>query len=84
MVMAYLPRQRIVFQGDLFFMPYKDAPVGPPQLSTISFAQKLKEIGIAAIDRIANVRGRTATGEFMRALEERSNCSLRAKEDETM
>ena len=70
MVIAYLPRQRIVFQGDLFFLPNNDAPLGPPQPSTISFAQKLKEKGLA-VDRIASVHGRTATmAEFSRALEE--------------
>ena len=47
MVIAYLPKQRIVFQGDLFFMPNNDAPVGPPQPSTISFAQKIKDKGLA-------------------------------------
>jgi len=70
MVIAYLPRQRIVFQGDLFFMPNNDAPVGPPQPSTISFAQKIKDKGLA-IDHIASVHGRTATmAEFTRALDE--------------
>ena len=70
MVIAYLPKQRIVFQGDLFFMPNNDAPVGPPQPSTISFAQKIKDKGLA-IDRIASVHGRTATmAEFTRALDE--------------
>ena len=60
MVIAYLPKQRIVFQGDLFFIPNNDAPVGPPQHSTISFAQKIKDKGLA-IDHIASVHGRTAT-----------------------
>lgn len=70
MVIAYLPKQRIVFQGDLFFMPNNDGPVGPPQASTISFAQKVKEKGLA-IDRIASVHGRTATmADFTRALDE--------------
>jgi hypothetical protein len=69
MLIAWLPKQRIVFQGDLFFLPNNDAPVGPPQTSTISFAQKLKEMGIAA-EKIASVHGRTATiDDFRRALE---------------
>ncbi len=69
MLIAYLPKQRIVFQGDLFFLPNNDAPVGPPQASTLSFAQKLKETGLA-VERIASVHGRTATmAEFLRALE---------------
>jgi glyoxylase-like metal-dependent hydrolase (beta-lactamase superfamily II) len=69
MLIAWLPRERIVFQGDLFFLPNNDAPVGPPQPSTISFAQKLKEKGLA-VERIASVHGRTATiDDFARALD---------------
>jgi len=69
MLIAWLPKQRIVFQGDLFFLPNNDAPIGPPQTSTISFAQKLKEKGIAA-EKIASVHGRTATiDDFRRALD---------------
>lgn len=70
MLIAYLPKQRILFQGDLFFLPNNDAPVGPPQPTTISFARKLKELGLA-VDRIASVHGRTATmADFERAFEE--------------
>ena len=69
MLIAYLPKQRILFQGDLFLLPNNDAPVGPPQPTTISFAQKLKEKGLA-VDRIASVHGRTATmADFLRALD---------------
>jgi hypothetical protein len=69
MLIAWLPKQRIIFQGDLFFMPANDAPVGPPQTSTISFAHKMKEKGLAA-ERIASVHGRTATIEdFERAID---------------
>ena len=69
MLIAYLPKQRVLFQGDLFFLPNNDAPVGPPQPTTISFAQKLKEKGLA-VDRIASVHGRTATmADFLKALD---------------
>ncbi len=69
MLIAYLPKQRVLFQGDLFFLPNNDAPVGPPQPTTISFAQKLKEKALA-VDRIASVHGRTATmAEFLKALD---------------
>ncbi|MBC8118815.1 MAG: MBL fold metallo-hydrolase [Burkholderiaceae bacterium] len=68
LLIAYLPKQRVVFQGDLFFIPNNDAPVGPPQPSTLSFAQKLKEKGLV-VERIASVHGRTATmAEFNAAL----------------
>lgn len=70
MVIAYLPQQRVLFQGDLFFMPNNDAPFGPPQQTLISFAQKLKEKGLA-VDRIAGVHGKTGTmADFRRATEE--------------
>ena len=60
MVVAYLPKERIVFQGDLFFMPINDAGFGPPQAGTISFAKVLKAKGLA-VDRIAGVHGKTGT-----------------------
>ena len=70
MVIAYLPKQRIVFQGDLFFLPNNDAPVGPPQASTISFAKKVKEKNLI-VERIASVHGRTATiADFEKALDQ--------------
>jgi hypothetical protein len=65
MVIAYLPKQRIVFQGDLFALPNNDAPLGPAQASTISFAQQLKAKGLE-VERIASVHGRTATIEQLR------------------
>jgi glyoxylase-like metal-dependent hydrolase (beta-lactamase superfamily II) len=69
MLVAWLPKQRIVFQGDLFFVPNNDAPAGPPQASTLSFAEKMRALGIAP-QRIASVHGRTATfEEFSRVLQ---------------
>ena len=69
MLVAWLPKQRVLFQGDLFFVPNNDAPVGPPQTSTLDFAKKLQEKGLAP-QRIASVHGRTATiEEFRSALE---------------
>ena len=62
MVIAWLPAERVVFQGDLFFVPNNDAPFGPPQSSTVSFARKLKELGLSPA-RIAAVHGDTATSE---------------------
>jgi glyoxylase-like metal-dependent hydrolase (beta-lactamase superfamily II) len=69
MVVAWLPKQKIVFQGDLFGLPNNDAPFGPPQAGTLSFAQQLKEKGLDP-ERIASVHGKTATIEqFRQALE---------------
>jgi len=60
MVIAWLPAEKVVFQGDLFFVPNNDAPFGPAQPSTASFAKKLRELGLPA-ERIASVHGDTAT-----------------------
>jgi glyoxylase-like metal-dependent hydrolase (beta-lactamase superfamily II) len=70
MVIAWLPAEKVVFQGDLFFVPNNDAPFGPPQPSTASFAKKLKELGLPAT-RIASVHGATATIEQFRSATER-------------
>ena len=65
MVIAWLPKEKVVFQGDLFFVPNNDAPFGPPQTSTASFASKLKELKLP-VERIASVHGDTATIEQFR------------------
>ena len=62
MVIAWLPAERIVFQGDLFFVPANDAPFGPPQASTVAFAKALKKLKLP-VARIASVHGATATIE---------------------
>jgi glyoxylase-like metal-dependent hydrolase (beta-lactamase superfamily II) len=62
LVIAYLPKQRIVFQGDLFFLQANGAPPGPPQASTLSFVRKVDALKLK-FDRIASVHGRTATRE---------------------
>jgi len=69
MVVAYLPKERVLFQGDLFFVPANDASTGPPQATTVSFAQKLKDLKLG-VDRIASVHGRTTTiDELNRAMQ---------------
>ncbi|HUG03279.1 MAG TPA: hypothetical protein VML92_02495 [Steroidobacteraceae bacterium] len=70
MVIAWLPAEKVVFQGDLFFVPNNDAPFGPPQPSMASFAGKLKELRLP-VARIARVHGRTATIEEFRGATER-------------
>ena len=65
MVIAWLPAEKVVFQGDLFFVPNNDAPFGPPQPSTVSFVKKLRELGLP-VERIAAVHGETATIEQFR------------------
>jgi glyoxylase-like metal-dependent hydrolase (beta-lactamase superfamily II) len=65
MVIAWLPAEKVVFQGDLFFVPNNEAPFGPPQPSTVSFVKKLRELGLP-VERIAAVHGETATIEQFR------------------
>lgn len=60
MVVAWLPKEKIVYQGDLFFVPANDAPFGPPQASTAAFAQKLRALGLP-YEKVASVHGATAT-----------------------
>lgn len=62
MVVAWLPAERILFQGDLFFAPANDASFEPPQPSTVAFARKLCQLALP-VARIANVHGATATIE---------------------
>ncbi len=65
MVIAWLPAEKVVFQGDLFFVPNNGAPFGPPQPSTESFVKKLRELGLPA-EKIASVHGDTATAAQFR------------------
>jgi glyoxylase-like metal-dependent hydrolase (beta-lactamase superfamily II) len=70
MVIAWLPAEKVVFQGDLFFVPNNDAPFGPPQPSTAGFAEALKKLALP-VSRIASVHGKTATIEQFRSATER-------------
>lgn len=70
MVIAYLPKERVVFQADLFIIPLNEAPPGPPQANAVSFAGKMKELRLG-VDRIVGVHGRTATiEEFDRVMKQ--------------
>jgi glyoxylase-like metal-dependent hydrolase (beta-lactamase superfamily II) len=66
MVIVWLPAEKVVFQGDLFFVPNNDAPFGPPQPSTASFVKKLRALGLP-VERIAAVHGDTATIDQFRS-----------------
>jgi hypothetical protein len=60
MVVAYLPSDGILYQGDLFFMPFNDAPVPPAQESTTDFYGKLKQTGWI-VNKLVGVHGRVTT-----------------------
>jgi glyoxylase-like metal-dependent hydrolase (beta-lactamase superfamily II) len=62
MLIAYLPKERLLFQGDLFFAAFEDNPIGPAQPVTIDMAGKIKELGLQ-VDKIAAVHGRTTTSQ---------------------
>ena len=59
MMVAYLPSQRVLFQGDLFFASYENAPFGAPQQVTQDFYSKLKGLNLA-VDKLAGVHGRVS------------------------
>lgn len=65
MLIAYLPKERIVFRADMFGIPSNEASFGPPRPPFVSFANKLRELRLA-VDRVASVHGRTATVEEFR------------------
>ncbi len=59
MVVAYLPKQKILFQGDLF-QPPESGPIGKAQAGTIHLAQKIRELGLQ-VDKLVGVHGREST-----------------------
>jgi glyoxylase-like metal-dependent hydrolase (beta-lactamase superfamily II) len=59
MLIAYLPRQRLLFQADVFNMPYSPRPLTPVQALTRAFAERVRELGLE-VERIVGVHGPTA------------------------
>lgn len=81
MLVAYLPKQRIVFQGDLFFSPYDGQPVGFAQESTQEFAARIRALGLD-VDKLAGVHGKVGTmSELDEALELAKKVESRAATD---
>lgn len=69
MVIAWLPKEKILFQGDLFFVPFDPGPLGLTQKPTLHLAEQLKARNITP-ERIAAVHGRVATmAEFAAAVD---------------
>jgi glyoxylase-like metal-dependent hydrolase (beta-lactamase superfamily II) len=69
MLVAYLPKQRIVFQGDLFFSPYDGQSLGFAQESTLQFAARIRELGFN-VDKLAGVHGKVGSiSELEQSLE---------------
>jgi glyoxylase-like metal-dependent hydrolase (beta-lactamase superfamily II) len=57
MLVAYLPKQQILFQGDLFFSPYDGQPIGFAQEMTQEFAARIRSLGLK-VDKLAGVHGK--------------------------
>jgi glyoxylase-like metal-dependent hydrolase (beta-lactamase superfamily II) len=68
MLIAYVPRAKIVFQGDLLNRP-ADGRIQPGNATTVHFGRRLRELGID-FDLIAGVHGPPASREeFERILQ---------------
>lgn len=59
MLIAYLPAQKLVFQGDLLNRPMDGAPQAGND-TTVHFAERLKALGLE-VDTVAGVHGPAAT-----------------------
>lgn len=52
LTIAYLPRQRILWQADLYFVPSTGSGLNKAMPITIEFARKLKSLGLTSFERI--------------------------------
>lgn len=59
MIVAYLPNEKIIFQGDLLNRP-EDGHIAPGNATTAHFADWLKKSGLA-VERIVGVHGPVST-----------------------
>lgn len=75
-LVAYLPKEKILFQADLFnTAPNGTIPIA--QDTTVSFAERLKELGLD-VEKIYGVHGRPATPqELQTAIEKRRASELK-------
>jgi flavorubredoxin len=68
LVIAYLPRQKILWQADIFFIPYTGKELNAAMPITIEFSQKLKALGITDFEQIIDAHhSRVATREEFKA-----------------
>lgn len=66
MLIAYLPRERILFNGDLYSPPAQGAPLPMPTAATKTLMQNIRKLKLD-VERHAPVHGRVGTHEeFMR------------------
>jgi len=67
MLMVYLPKEKILFNADLYSPPAQGAPPAPPSAGTKTLMQNIKKLKLD-VERHVPVHGRVGTHEeFMRA-----------------
>lgn len=64
-VMAWLPKQKMIFQGDLLILPDRGEP-GPANMLTAEFLRAVERLGLD-VETIAGVHGRVGTIAELRA-----------------
>jgi glyoxylase-like metal-dependent hydrolase (beta-lactamase superfamily II) len=72
-IVAYLPKQKILFQGDLFNTA-ANGTIPIAQDVTVSFGEKLQQLGLE-VEKIYGVHSRAATPEELRASIEKRRAS---------
>ncbi len=72
-LVAYLPKEKILFQADLL-NPAANGTIPIAQDSTISFSDKLQQLGLK-VEKIYGVHGRVATPEELRTSIEKRRAS---------
>ena len=60
MLIAYLPKEKIVVEADLYSPPVGDAPPAPPNASAMTFYDNLKRLKLD-VAQIAPIHGRVGT-----------------------
>jgi glyoxylase-like metal-dependent hydrolase (beta-lactamase superfamily II) len=78
MLIVYLPKEKIVFEGDLLGLPAGSTLIPAANETTIHFANRLQALGLA-VEKIASVHGRTATMAELRTAIDKSRSSEAAK-----
>ncbi len=73
MIVAYLPKEKILFQGDLL-NPAANGTIAIAQDTTISFAEEIQQLGLN-VEKIYGVHGRAATPEELRTSIEKRRAS---------
>ncbi|HKR01874.1 MAG TPA: MBL fold metallo-hydrolase [Pyrinomonadaceae bacterium] len=71
MLVVYLPKEKILFEGDMLGLPAGSTLIPAANETTRHFAERIKALGLAP-EKIASVHGRTATMNDLQAAIEKS------------